>query len=148
MKYYLKRGSALKDSRYILTLSFWLLSKLKFIVQLKNSLYIILNHLFYDLLSFYIWYFDSYMYISDLNKTFAWNTYSNYHILQIFIIYLWITSSSYTYYQNLSLKHICGNLEVSEISACGEHYLSFYEEERLKDQKNSFKLFSFDMIYN
>ena len=83
-----EKGSALKDSEYILNLSFWLLSKLKFIVQLKNSLYIILNHLFYDLLCFYIWYFDSDMYIFYLIE----------HFLEIpTLIIMFFRFSSYTY---------------------------------------------------
>ena len=136
MEYYLEKGSTLKRSSSILT-SFGVL--LKFAAYSENSkkntnpLYIILNHLFYD--SYGFWYFDSDMYISDfLFWTVAWQNYLHYHIFHTLILHLWITSSSYTCYQNLSLKYFGDNSRVSGISACGEHYLSFMKNKDCKDK--------------
>ena len=52
------------------------------------------------------------------------------------ILHLWITSSSYTCYQNLSLKYFGDNSRVSGISACGEHYLYFMKKKDYKDKQN------------
>ena len=109
MKYYLEKGSMLKHSLGIFT---FLGILLKFTAYSENynynPLYIILNQLFYDSYSF--WYFDSNMYISDLLFwTIAWQTYFHYHIFHNLILHLWITSSSYNCYQQLSLKYFCDN---------------------------------------
>ena len=66
--------------------------------------------------------FDSDMQISDPSLEQLLKTYSNHHVLQNSILHLLTTSSSYTHYQNLSLKNFLGNLRVSEIPTYGEHY--------------------------
>ena len=131
--YYLEKRSTLKTFIRYLNLSwgtFEIRSSYWKFKQTKNPLYIILNQLFYDSYSF--WYLDSDMYISDfLFWTVAWQTYFHYHIFHNLILHLWITSSSYTCYQNLSLKYFGDNSRVSGIYSCGEHYLSFTQNKGL-----------------
>ena len=146
MEYYLEKGSTLKHLSGILTFLGVLLKFAAYSDNTKNKpLYIILNQLFYD--SYGFWYFDSYMYISNfLFWIVDWQTYFRYYIFHNLILHLWITSSSYTCYQNLSLKYFCDNSRVSGIFVCGEHHFYCMKKKDCK-VKNNFNLFSFDMIY-
>ena len=67
-------------------------------------------------------------------------TYFHYHIFHPYF-YLWITSSSYTCYQNLSLEYFGANSKVSAIFIYGEHYFSFIKKNDYQVKELSVILF-------